>query len=126
MVRTSFYSKYYFSVDQEADEAKVKTLDQKSVRSLRARLNGLEAAKGLIRMRGFISYSPVEGPEGQSQFPERLWSACKLKLTCEGWICQCSQVKICKGSRTLRKFLLAVAKGTTRKSIFKKLVPGGR
>ena len=53
----------------------------------------------------------------RSQFPKRLASTRKLKLTCEGWICKCSQVKICEGSKTLWKFLLAstvVAKGTTR------------
>ncbi len=50
----------------------------------------------------------------------------KLKLTCKGRICECSQVKICQGSRTFHKFLLAsavVAKGTTRKSMCKKLAP---
>ena len=53
-------------------------------------------------------------------------TARKLKLTCEGWICKCPQVKICEGSRTLCKFLLTnavVAKGATRKSMFKKLAP---
>ncbi len=64
--------------------------------------------------------------EVRGQFLKPLASARKLKLTCEGWICECSQVKIYKGSRTLCKFSLAstvVAKGTTC-SMFKKLAPG--
>ncbi len=52
------------------------------------------------------------------------WQA---EIDLQGWIYKCSQVKICKRSRTLGKFSLTstvVVKGTTRKSMFKKLAPG--
>ncbi len=40
--------------------------------------------------RGGVVWCPARG-----QFLKRLGSARKLKMTCQGWICQCSQVKIC-------------------------------
>ncbi len=42
--------------------------------------------------------------ESRDQFLKRLATAGKLKLTCEGQTCECSQVEICEGSRTVHKF----------------------
>ena len=77
------------------------------------------------RHHSIFLHSPIVA---WGQFLKRLVSARKLKLSCEGWICECSQVKICEGSRTLASFHSQVqavlAKGTTRKLMFKKLAQG--